>query len=271
MSAIIGKANAGVLHALLVCLISGVAAKANTMSYVTANGANILGSNVNDRITFITSLNQIEIQVQNLQTGISREIQAISAIDFLIGGVLNVQPTSINLKTSLVADPNLGQVITITDSTTYTTAALTTITNRWNVSTTGQQLAGGTQISVFGGGRGSPTQLIIGPPAYGAVNAAVTGHNPFLETDAGTHISFVLTYAPSANITAFTNIDTDSGQLPRLSFGTTFATTQELDLIPEVPEPTTVAIFLGGFALICLGCLRQSRPNQSAGSKPPEV
>ena len=249
-------ATAGFLRALLVGLVTVAAANANTLSFVTADGANILGSAVNDRITFITSANQIEIQVENLQTGISREIQAISGIDFLIAGVLNVQPIGIAMQTSLVTDPNLGQVISITNSTTYTPSPLASITSRWNISTTGQQLSGGTQISVFGGGRGSPTQLIIGPPNYGSVNSAVTGHNPYLETDAGKHISFILTYDASAHVSAATNIDVDSGQLPRLSFGTTFAANQELDLIPEVPEPATVAMFLGGIALICLGRLR---------------
>jgi hypothetical protein len=236
-----------------ICLLSAAVGHGATIVFVTAPGANILGSAVDDRITFITSQNQVEIQIQNLELNISREIQAISAIDWLLHNTDNSaisQPTSIALVTS--GETNLGQVINISGSTTYTTAALTSITNRWAISTSGQQIIGGQEISTFTGG--SPSQLIIGPPNYNNPNNAVTGHNPFLETSDTTHISYVLTYGANSGVTGATLITQ-----ARLSFGTMFATTQELDLIPEVPEPGTIALSLAGIVLICLGRLRRER------------
>jgi hypothetical protein len=244
---------------------------------VTPPGANVLGALVDDRITFITSLNKVEIQVQNLELNIRLETQAIAAIDWLLQNVDNSatsQPTSglgsVALKTS--GDPNLGSVIDISGSTTYTMNPLTSITNRWalftsaapNSSSVGAQIAGGTQLTAISGGK--PTQLIIGPPNYNNPNAAITGHNPFLETSSSTHISYVITYGANSGVTENTVISQ-----ARLSFGTAFVATQELDLIPEVPEPGTLTISLTGMALIGLGGLRRQRRSggaQAAGAVP---
>jgi len=56
--------------------------QAATIVFVTPPGANILGALVDDRITFITSLNRVEIQVQNLELNIRLETQAVAAIDW---------------------------------------------------------------------------------------------------------------------------------------------------------------------------------------------
>lgn len=234
-------------------LLGALGAHASTIVFVTAPGATIGTAAVNDRITFITSANQVEIQIQNLQTNISVETQAIVAVDWLLNGFANAQPTSITMLTDANStETGLGQVITISGSTSYTTALLSSITSRWSVSTSGEQLTGGSEITAIGGGK--PNQLIIGPPNYNNPNAAITGHNPFLETDtSGSHISFVLDYAPSVGITAATTINSTTGFRPRLSFGTTFSTTQELDLIVETPEPETVVLSLAGIALMFAG------------------
>jgi hypothetical protein len=96
-----------------ICLLKAVAAHANTIVFVTPPGANVLGALVDDRITFITSLNRVEIQVQNLELNIRLETQAITAIDWLLHNIDNSgtsQPTSglgsVALTTS--GDPNLG-------------------------------------------------------------------------------------------------------------------------------------------------------------------
>jgi hypothetical protein len=149
---------------------------------------------------------------------------------------------------------------------------LTSITTRWalftsaapNSSSVGAQIAGGTQLTAISGGK--PTQLIIGPPNYNNPNAAITGHNPFLETSSSTHISYVITYGANSGVTENTVISQ-----ARLSFGTAFVATQELDLIPEVPEPGTLTISLTGMALIGLGGLRRQRRSggaQAAGAVP---
>jgi hypothetical protein len=135
---------------------------------------------------------------------------------------------------------------------------LTSVTNRWalftsaapNSSSAGAQIAGGTQLTTISGGK--PTQLVIGPPNYNNPNSAITGHNPFLETSSSTHISFIITYGANSGITENTVISQ-----ARLSFGTAFVDTQELDLIPEVPEPGTVALSLAGLAAIGWGRLRR--------------
>jgi hypothetical protein len=249
-------------------LLSAVAGPSATIVFVTAPGANILGAGVLDRVTFITSLNQVEIQVQNLEPGISFETQAITAIDWLLHNV-DLSPTSqptaglgsVALVTS--GEANLGQVINISGSTTYTTAALTTITNRWALftspgtsTTAGAEITGGTQLTASSGGK--PNQLIIGAPNYSNPNAAITGHNPFLETDTSTHISYKITYGANSGVTDATVITQ-----ARLSFGTAFAATQELDLILETPEPGTVLLSLAGIGLLRVGRLRLRRPPQS--------
>ena len=69
-------------RAVLVCLVHAVVGQAATIVFVTPPGANILGAEVDDRITFITSLNRVEIQVQNLELNIRLETQAVAAIDW---------------------------------------------------------------------------------------------------------------------------------------------------------------------------------------------
>lgn len=228
-------------------LLTSLTAAASTAVFTTA-GAVIGTAPVNDRITFITTANRVEIQIQNLQTNISVETQAIASIDFLLNGFANVQPTAITMLTNQEA--NLGSVITVTGNSGNATAALSTLTSRWQIANSGQLLPGGTEIDVFSGG--SPNQLIIGPEPYNNPNKAVTGHNPFLETAAEQHISFYLDYAPSAGITAATTINSSTGFRPKLDFGTTFATTQEIDLIVELPEPASFLLFGGGLALLLL-------------------
>jgi len=228
--------------------------------FVTAPNSTIGGAAVNVQVTFITSLNQLEVQIQNLEGSISVETQAVSAVDWLLKNLDNsptIQPSTITLVQTNEA--GLGQVVNIT-STTATLSALTTITNRWGISSSGQQIVGGEQISTFTGG--SPSQLIIGPPPYNHPNAAITGHNPFLETDSSTHISYVLGYGTNSGVTANTVISQ-----ARLSFGTSFATAQELDLVFEAPEPGTVGLLLGGIALICLGLTRRRGKPDSPDQK----
>jgi hypothetical protein len=259
------RAGLWIWRLVFIFLIHTVAGRAATIVFVTPPGANVLGALVDDRITFITSLNKVEIQVQNLELNIRLETQAIAAIDWLLHNIDNSatsQPTSglgsVALKTS--GDPNLGSVIDISGSTTYTMSPLTSITNRWALftspapdsSSVGAQIAGGTQLTAISGGK--PTQLIIGAPNYNNPNNAVTGHNPFLETSSTTHISYVITYGANSGITENTVISQ-----ARLSFGTAFVGTQELDLIPEVPEPGTVTLSLTGMVVIGLGCVRRRR------------
>jgi hypothetical protein len=241
----------------MVFLLGVLGANANTMVFQTAPNATLLGFPISDRVTFITSLNTVEIQVQNLQTSADVDTQAIAAIDWALNGFANATPTSITLLTSAnSSETGLGQVVNITGSGTggYTLSSLTTITNRWKIATT-SAISGGTEISVFGGGQ--PNQLIIGPPTY-SPNSSITNHNPFLETDASTHISFLMTYDASVGITSATTINSQTGFRPVLDFGTTLTGTQQVELIVELPEPAPVLSCLSGLLLL-LGARRFRR------------
>ena len=215
----------------------------------------------NASVTFITSLNQLEISVTNLQAETDGDIQTINAIDWLLtnpSGPAPAQPTSVTLATSGYA--NLGYPVTITkNGVTPVAGGLAGITSHWalyttaapNSSSAGAQITGGTQLTTISGG--SPTQTIIGDPPY-RVNGSITNHNPFLETGANLRIVCVITFAAGSNVTADTTVSQ-----ARLSFGTMFATGQELDLINSVPEPSPVALLSGGMTLLLL--LRR-RPNR---------
>jgi hypothetical protein len=253
---------------VLGCLLSTAAGRAATIVFVTAPGANILGNPINDRITFITGLNQLEIQIQNLQLNINFETQAIVAADWLLHNLNNSsisQPASGRGSVALTTSgTNLGTVINITNPPSVTTlvaGGLAGLTNRWSLFTSATQIPGGTQLTTLSGGQ--PNQLIIGPSPYPNPNNAVTGHNPFLETPAGTHISYVITYGANSGVTAATVVTRT-----RLSFGTAFATAQELDLIEETPEPGTAALSLAGFVLLSLGHLRRGRVIQAVRDRP---
>jgi hypothetical protein len=236
-------------RAAFVFLFVALAAQANTMVFQTAPNATLLNFPINDRVTFITGLNTVEIQIQNLQTSADVDTQAVAAIDWLVNGFANAQPTSVTLLTSANStETGLGQVVNITGSGAggYTLSSLTTITNRWKLAAT-SAISGGSEINVFNGGQ--PNQLIIGPPTY-SPNSSITNHNPFLETDSNTHISFLMTYDASVGITAASTINSQTGFRPVLDFGTTLTGTQQVELIPELPEPSPVLLSLSGLILL---------------------
>jgi hypothetical protein len=248
-------------------LLTAICGHASTAVFQTAPGAQIGTAAISDRITFIVTANRVEIQIENLQSLTKVETQAIASVDFLFNGFANVQPTTITmLNSSNSTEANLGNVITVAGNTGNVTAALNTITSRWQIASSGttQLIIGGTQINVFSGG--SPNQLVIGPEPYNNPNNAVIGHNPFLETPSGTHISFVLDYLPSVGITAATTINAATGFRPKLDFGTTFAAAQEIELIVELPEPETIPLSLTGFAMLGAGGILRRRKRQVSPS-----
>jgi hypothetical protein len=238
--------------------------RANTYNFWTTNTAAVGTDLVALKVTFITSSNQIEVRITNLELNPIKETQAVASVDFLLAGFSGgqPQPTGIALKTNLATDPNLGYVVNFAAShdNSYTTAALTTApANAWGISTTTRLLSGGTQITAINGG--SPDYLIIGkstnPTQYVGANNAVPGHSPYLGTDPNDYIAFTLTYAANSGITANTAISTST--MPMVDFGTAFLAGQELSLTDQ-PEPATVAMMLGGLGLILIGARRRREP-----------
>ncbi|MEO8373340.1 MAG: PEP-CTERM sorting domain-containing protein [Candidatus Solibacter sp.] len=237
---------------------------------------------VSARVVIITTLNRVEIQISDLLSNPITDAQTISAIDWLLHNVDNssiAQPVAGLSKVTLLktGETNLGNVANFADCAagscgnvpTITPLASSTIVSDWSVYTNyvgassvtaGAQIVGGTQITAMNGG--TPSQLILGPGPYTSANNSITGgrlsqlkHNPFLQTDLNYHISYIIDYGTNSGVTALTQITQ-----ARMSFGTTFAANQELDLIVETPEPATTAMMLGGLGLIVIGTRRRRNP-----------
>jgi hypothetical protein len=229
---------------VLVCLLSAITGRASTKVFVTAPGANVLGAGVSDRVTFITSLNQVEIQVQNLPLNIDHEIQALAAVDWLPLNLDNSavvgQPISAALLTS--GEANLGSLTDFTGPGMDAMAALMSNTNRWALYAS-TQITGGTELSMWSGGTRS--QLLPGPLD--------------LETPDSAVMSYRIAYGANSHVTA----DTVITQV-RLTFGTSFDySTDGLNALTDTPEPGTVALSLTGIALIIVGRLRRRGPPRS--------
>jgi hypothetical protein len=227
---------------VLVCLFTAITGRASTKVFVTAPGANIFGAGVSDRVTFITSLNQVDIQVQNLPLNIDHEIQALAAMDWLPLNLDNSavgQPIWAALLTS--GEANLGSLTDFTGPDMDAMAALTSNTNRWAIYAS-TQITGGTGLSMPSGG--TRTQLLPGPLD--------------LETPDSTVVSYRIAYGANSHVTA----DTVIAQV-RLTFGTSDYATQGLNALTEAPEPGTVPLSLAGIALIIVGRLRRRGPPRS--------
>ena len=247
----------------LFCLLA-VNGRAATISFYL-NGATAPGGFlVYEKVTFITSANTIEVQIQNLTSNMRADTQAISSIDFLVSGI-----SGLPANTTLALDttgPNLGSTITFI-STPSTYSALTPVFgSNLTAASAGWQLAASTltsgiKLSTF---PSSPNYLIGGPPPYTNLNGSMVSgsHNPFFETDGTTHIGFKLTFDSSAHIDQNTTISTTT--MPRLNFGTTDAG-GELTTVLE-PEPGTVALMLGGLGLLCGAGIRRRKLTSSQDS-----
>jgi hypothetical protein len=226
----------------LVCLLSAITGRASTKVFVTAPGANVLGAGVSDRVTFITSLNQVDIQVQNLSLNIDHEIQALAAMDWLPLNLDNSvvgQPISGALLTS--GEANLGSLTDFSGPDMDAMAALSSNTNRWAIYAS-TQITGGTELLWSAGTR---SQLLPGPLD--------------LETPDSAVMSYRIAYGANSHVTA----DTVITQV-HLTFGTSFDySTDGLNALTDTPEPGTIALSLTGIALIIVGRLRRRGPPRS--------
>jgi len=236
------------LKTVLIFLFVTLAAQSATILFVTAPGANLAGTNVDAQVTFITSQNQMEIRVANLQQEVGTVLRTISALDWTFGSALPVMPTQIARSGDMITmDPTANGNRLVT----YTLAPngyATFPTDPWKSVVASTQIAGGMEISAISGSTVSET--IIGPPdannLYQSKNA-LRGYNPFLQTSGGSYVSWTLAFDPLDHVTAATTVTR-----VRLTWGAAFATGSELDLIPDTPEPAPLILCLSGLAVILL-------------------
>ena len=124
------------------------------------------------------------------------------------------------------------------------------VPNRWTIFTGSAQntLVGGIQISTISGG--NPNETIIGPPNQPGkylANSGLRSDNPFLQTDTGSYIQWIITFAPGSGVTSATTVTQAT-----MAFGTALVSNQTLDLIPQTssPEPGTILLMIAGLGLI---------------------
>lgn len=240
--------------ALLIAASCG-AAHASTIIFATAPNSTVNPGTgtipVSGSVTFITSLNTLEIRATNLQVGQGTVAQTISAIDFLLS-TPGAGPTVVSYSGAAI---NLGAGSGKPQSAPYTDIAggYASLTSRWKLftspppspNTAGTQIAGGIQLTTLSGG--NPNQTIIGPPNSPGrylANNGLLADNPFLQTPtSSSYISWTIHF--DSGVTAQTKVTR-----ARLSFNTAFDVGTELDLTDQSPEPGTIALGIGGVGLM---------------------
>lgn len=206
--------------------------------------------NEDARVTFITSLNQIILRVENLQIEESGSIaQTINTVEFKLNTPWSTpfEAAHSGAAINLASASGGAQLVNYTP---IVGGYGNLLTNRWTIFTgSGQNtIAGGIQISTISGG--NPNETIIGPPNQPGkylANAGLRGDNPFLQTDTGSYIQWTITFAPGSGVTSSTNVTQAT-----MAFGTALVANQTLNLITQStpsPEPGTVLLMISGLAL----------------------
>ena len=208
-------------------------AEASTSTYVIAPGTTVGGQPVSATATFVTSANDIQITLTNLQNNPTAVIQNLSDLFFTLDTGQNIGTLS----------SSSGLERTVNSNGTFTNGA--TVATGWQLETSGS----GLRLHVLGTPIG-PAHTLIGDSGpgnlYSNANNSIAGngpHNPFL---AGT-LTFDLGVL---GVTVASLVDSVS-----FSFGTTEGA--NVPGIPRVPEPAT-ALLLGS-GLVIVGALRWRR------------
>jgi hypothetical protein len=223
---------------------------------------------VDATVTFITALDQITLRITNLQTETGGSVaQTISAVDFHLQGLTgsSLSPTLFSWQGEagdLTA--GTGGNATFADGTRVYNSTGGNLANRWTIFTTccnangsGNQIAGGIQITTLSGG--NPDETILGPPntnpnTYKANNGLVND-SPLLRTLPTTYIEYVIHFSAGSGVTSSTVVNA-----ARMSWNTAFAAGTELDLISQTtPEPGTWGMLIGGFGLLAVGRWRRGK------------
>lgn len=268
------------VHAGLFLAILAAAAPAATMSFTVTgsaysdplqNGSGSSGA-VSARVDFVITAGHIDVKIYNLQTGITKDIQTISGINFTLSEI--VSSASISSRTGteryVCKAPNNPAGCTqaggyFAGSTTWTHWTLVKDTTPAAIV---NGLPGAWDLSAFDGG--NPTHTIIGAPTSGTnlyssggafPNNSIVNHEPLLFSDASTPIVFGLDMIGLSVSATITNV--------KIFFGTDRTAPcpgGTCQVMPSVPEPGTWAT--GGLALVALACCRRRLTSRRRAATP---
>ena len=217
----------GTLAAVAAVLWLAPSAEASTSTYVIPTGTTVGGQPVSATATFVTSTNDLQITLTNLQNNPTSVIQNLSDLAF----TLSTGQTSGSLLSSSALERTVASNGTFSDS-------LTTVSTGWQLETSGA----GLRLHVLGTPIGPEHTLIGGPDAgglYSAAQGSIAGnsaHNPFLTGTATFDIQIIGLIASSL-VTSAT-----------FSFGTTEGA--NVSGLPRVPGPATLLLLGSGLGIL---------------------
>ena len=212
--------------ALAAMLWLATSAEASTSTYVIPGGTTVGGQPVSATATFVTSTNDLQITLTNLQNNPTSVIQNLSDLAF----TLSTGQTVGSLSSSSALARTVNANGTFSDSGTVATG--------WQLETSGA----GLRLHVLGTPIGPEHTLIGGPDSGGLYSAAMgsiagnTAHNPFITGTATFDIHIIGLIASSlVNSATF-------------SFGTTEGA--NVPGVPRVPGPATLLLLGSGLGII---------------------
>ena len=213
--------------ALAAMLWLATLAEASTSTYVIPGGTTVGGQPVSATATFVTSTNDLQITLTNLQNNPTSVIQNLSDLAFTLSTGQTVG--------SLLSSSALER--TVKDNGTFTNGS--TVSTGWQLETSGS----GLRLHVLGTPIG-PAHTLIGDSGagnlYGNANGSIANengpHNPFITGTATFDIQIIGLIASSlVNSATF-------------SFGTTEGA--NVPGVPRVPGPATLLLLGSGLGII---------------------
>jgi hypothetical protein len=212
--------------ALAAMLWLATSAEASTSTYVIPGGATVGGQPVSATATFVTSTNDLQITLTNLQNNPTSVIQNLSDLAFTLstGQTVGSLLSSSALERTVNGDGN------------FTNGS--TVSTGWQLETSGS----GLRLHVLGTPIG-PAHTLIGDSGagnlYSNANGSIAGsgpHNPFITGTATFDIQIIGLIASSlVNSATF-------------SFGTTEGA--NVPGVPRVPGPATLLLLGSGLGII---------------------
>lgn len=214
--------------ALAAMLWLATSAEASTSTYVIPGGTTVGGQPVSATATFVTSTNDLQITLTNLQNNPTSVIQNLSDLAF----TLSTGQTVGSLLSSSALERTVNGDGTFTNGSTVSTG--------WQLETSGS----GLRLHVLGTPIG-PAHTLIGDSGagnlYSNANGSIAGngsHNPFITGTATFDIQIIGLIASSlVNSATF-------------SFGTTEGA--NVPGVPRVPGPATLLLLGSGLGIIGL-------------------
>jgi hypothetical protein len=212
--------------ALAAMLWLATSAEASTSTYVIPGGTTVGGQPVSATATFVTSTNDLQITLTNLQNNPTSIIQSLSDLAFTLSTGQTVG--------SLLSSSALER--TVNGNGTFTNGS--TVSTGWQLETSGS----GLRLHVLGTPIG-PAHTLIGDSGagnlYSNAGGSIAGngpHNPFITGTATFDIQIIGLIASSlVNSATF-------------SFGTTEGA--NVPGVPRVPGPATLLLLGSGLGII---------------------